>query len=170
MAVDLIRDGIDVAVRVGNPPDSSHIMRRLRPVTEIVIGSPTHHARWCDVSDPAELAGAPWLIHAIAQPPTLVLRHAQSDAEHTLRRQPTVSVDDSHLLINGVMAGLGIAIVPDVIAAHALRDGTTHRILPNWHARQVWLYTLEASRSSLPRRRAFIDALRVHLQGLDSIR
>lgn len=167
-SVDLVREGIDVAVRLGTPSDSSHVMRRLHRMQEVIVATPALVASWAHATTPAELTDAPWIVHSLAQPLPLRFSAPDTDRQSVVACVPALVLTDSQMLIQCAVDGLGFAKIPAIMVADAIRTGQLVRVLPAWQGREVSLYTLEASRGAVPRRQVFIAALQKHADRLTS--
>ena len=158
-AADLVHDGIDVAVRIGELTETSLIARRLGTISLIVVGSADYLARRPEPQVPEELAGH----HCI-----LVNRVAHSNNWRLLNGEDvrevrvggpfrTNSLDAAWA---GVVSGLGLALMPGWLLHAELCAGTVRSVLPGWHPAPVAVHAVYPSQRNLaPRTRAVIDFL-----------
>ncbi|MDN7587048.1 LysR family transcriptional regulator [Burkholderia seminalis] len=158
--VDIAREGIDVAVRVGTLPDSSLIARRLPPVELWLCASPSYLARAGVPMEAAELHGH-----------TLVVREAPTNwifqdgkAELTIQPRGRAIIPDAAAQKIVLEGGGGIGFLPSYLAAPALTAGTLVRVLPSLRREPIELHALYPTHRSMSAKvRAFIDALIGHL-------
>jgi DNA-binding transcriptional LysR family regulator len=160
--VDLIRDGVDVAVRVGVPADSGMTLHRLAQLEEIFVASPVF-ASWHGLEDASALALAPRVDHPAVDP----LQSFAVDAEgNTLRLalgEPVVRVASSDLVRRFVIEGVGWASLPELFVRRDLAAKKLKRVAAPWFRRKVEIYALTPSRVVSPAVQVFLDAVRAEL-------
>lgn len=160
--LDLIEDRIDVAVRVRSrlDTDASLIMKMLGRSETIVVASPGLLARHPTPSTPDELVALPMLAHTELPGPTSWRLQDRHGASATVVHEPRLATTDFAILVEAAVRGLGVACLPEQVAAPALSDGRLVRILPGWHAGDGLRHLVFASRRGMtPAVRAVIDML-----------
>lgn len=159
--VDLVRDGIDVALRLHmNPLPSSTSLRarRLCRVETGLFAAPSYLEVHGRPPTPAGLEGHRCLSMS-ASPRRWVLHHARSKKSVTPRIEPALISNDQLLLRDAACEGAGIAEMPSFISAEAVRAGRLQRVLPGWSTFVATLSALwPATQYTSPRVRAFVDA------------
>ncbi|MEW9899705.1 LysR family transcriptional regulator [Chitinivorax sp. PXF-14] len=157
-----VGDEVDLMIQATDQPPPTMVARRLMPVRQVVCASPAYLARYGLPQHPLELAGHD----------CLYLGEVAGDARWSFRRgDESVSVtvsgryvcNHSEVRLEGVLNGLGIACLPDFIAADALARGEVIEVLPGWqyvgaYQGTAWLLSLPGSRLT-PKSRVFIDYL-----------
>lgn len=138
---NLIIDGVDLAIRVGPLDDSSFGSRKLASVRKMLVASPSYVRRRGKPRTPADLAGH-----------ECILGHGGfgRDNWRFWRKATVTSVDvHSRLQINSAsgilasaVAGLGIAIVSDVMAKEELASGQLVRLLPGYEMESVDVFAI----------------------------
>jgi DNA-binding transcriptional LysR family regulator len=129
--VDLVDEGIDVALRIADLPDSSLIARRLCPVRRWVVGAPAYFARHGMPARPRDLAHHACLTYSY-QTSGETWRFRQDDGEEAVAVKGRLSATNAEALGAALEAGLGLALQPDFIAWDAVRDGRLAIALPEW--------------------------------------
>jgi DNA-binding transcriptional LysR family regulator len=159
--VDLIEEGVDVAIRSGDLPDSRLIARALRPFQMLICAAPTYLARHGVPEVPRDLHGH----HAIRfrfpnsgklqEWPWLLL---DGLAEAPMRT--VMTCNNMEAVRGAVISGLGIGCLPDFLAREALADGRLKAILSS-HIRGPVQFSLlwPSSRNLSPKVRVFVDFL-----------
>ena len=159
--VDLVEEGIDVAVRVGELRDSSLIARRLTESPLRVVGSPRHLAEH----------GIPRTIEEID--PTLCIPYAIRDSrvvrEWRFERdgKPVIvtpkgplTVTDGTALVAAAVEGHGLAQINDYASDEAVTSGALVPLLEEFTARPVPIWLIyPQTRHLSPKVRAFVDFL-----------
>jgi DNA-binding transcriptional LysR family regulator len=138
--VDLIADGIDVAVRIADLTDSSLIARRLCRVRRWVVGAPAYFAQYGTPHRPRDLRdhaclGYTWL----ASGETWQFTGVAGEIESVTVKGP-LSATNGDALSASLEAGLGIALQPDFLAWEAVSDGRLVTVLDSWHPPQLALH------------------------------
>lgn len=151
---ELVADRVDLAMRFTGEPDASFIGKRLFEV------------ELCLCAAPAYLKDAPPLesIEDLTKHNALV--HADHDFWQFVEEGGLVSVsvagnmtaDDYNVILNGVLAGVGLGLLPSDIINPYLREGTLVQLLPDAPGPSMPLWALYLSRSYQRQIvRAFID-------------
>jgi DNA-binding transcriptional LysR family regulator len=160
--VDVVREGFDVALRVRSQPSGEDglVMRTFGRAHELLVASPAYLARASAPASPQDLGSRETLDYGgelDRQPWELVGSDGQSvRAEHT----PRVICHDFIVLRAAVLAGLGIAKLPDSAVREDVHSGALTRVLPGWNSPQGVVHAVFPSRRGLlPAVRAFIDFL-----------
>ena len=160
--VDVVREGFDVALRVRSQPSGEDglVMRTFGRAHELLVASPAYLARASAPASPQDLGSRETLDYGgelDRQPWELVGSDGQSvRAEHT----PRVICHDFIVLRATVLAGLGIAKLPDSLVREDVHSGALTRVLPDWNSPQGVVHAVFPSRRGLlPAVRAFIDFL-----------
>lgn len=128
--VNLVDEAFDVAVRIGNLPDSSLIARPLAPYRMIACASPGYLKTHGKPRAPDQLArhNCMGFMYSAAQ------KHWQfTDREVTSNVQinGNFRVNNGQALRTAALHGMGIIVQPEVLLADDLAAGTLVRILPN---------------------------------------
>ena len=154
-ALDLIADQVDVAVRVGELPDSGMVATRLGTIRRVVCASPGYLKRRGTPRAPADLAGhdaiefmgpfgaEPWAFGGQRRPAPLRARLAVNTAEAA---------------IDAAIDGVGLARVLSYQVAKPLADGTLKLVLTKHEPPPLPVHLLYVGRARLPLKlRAFLD-------------
>lgn len=158
--VDLIEEGIDLALRIGELQDSSLIARRLLPIDSIVCASPDYLDRHGRPKHPQELLDHVLLGYGnIAQPDRLAY-HAPDGSRGAVRVPLRMTATNGDMLREAAIAGLGVVREPRFIFGPALADGRLEQILPEYDWGLVNLHAVyPPTRHLSVRVRALIDFL-----------
>jgi DNA-binding transcriptional LysR family regulator len=165
---DLVENGIDVAIRLGNLDEPLLAMRKLADASErILFASPAYVARHAPVRTPEDL-----LQHNCLTWP-LDGRHEEGDAlwqfrgpggRRELRVSGSLQVNNGEVLREAALAGLGIALLPVWCVAAEIATGQLIRVLPDWQATPTTfdhcIYAVyQRHRHVSPKVRALVDFL-----------
>jgi DNA-binding transcriptional LysR family regulator len=158
--IDLIEEGIDLAVRIGHLRDSSLIARKLFDVRMVVCASHHYLAAHGTPETPHDLGEHDCLVYSnLADPDTW--RWEDSDGRrHAVELSPVMRASSGDFLTNSAAHGLGIVIQPTFIAAEAIRRGNLVPILTAFEWPVTPAYAVYPPTRHLSYRvRAFIDFL-----------
>lgn len=129
--VDLVADGIDMAIRIGEMADSSLVVRRLAGMSMVLCAAPA----WCDagppVRDPLDLAERATILDTNAGTAP-VWRFAAAGEVRTVPLAPRAVVDSAAAASALAERGLGVAFCPEYAAAAAVAAGRLRVLLPEW--------------------------------------
>jgi len=160
--VDVVREGLDVALRVRTQPSGEDglVMRAFGRSNQFLVASPGYLARSGVPGSPQELRERATLDYGGEPDPgpwELVGAHGESvRAEHT----PRVLCHDFIVLRAAALAGLGIAQLPESVVREDLQSGALARVLPEWKTPEGIVHAgFPSRRGLLPAVRVFIDFL-----------
>jgi DNA-binding transcriptional LysR family regulator len=129
--VDLIAEGYDVAIRVGDLGDGRLIARKLAGVERIVCGSPRYFERAGTPQAPEDLAGHACLLYAYHATPGR-WRMRGPDGEREVEVVGTMVANNALMLAEAAEQGHGLLFVPEFHTAAGRRAGSLMRVLPAW--------------------------------------
>lgn len=163
-SVDLIAEGFDAALRIAALPDSSLVARRLCAVTQFLVASPSYLAEQGIPQHPRELTSRQCFSYAYrAKSQVWRFTHATGAQEDIVPNGP-LRVTNSDALLPPLLAGLGMAELPEFMAAEYLRDGRLVHVLKEWSMTQGGLYFVTPTSRSRPLKvRVLSDFFAQHL-------
>jgi DNA-binding transcriptional LysR family regulator len=155
--VNLLEDRIDVAVRIGDLPDSSLVASRVGMIRRIVCGSPTYFANRGTPQTPHELTEHDCVTFlGQASPDAWNFRIDRSDVSVPVHSR--LAVTTAEAAIDAAVAGLGIARVLSYQIASALRAGSLAVILEDFEPPPFPVSLVHAGQGLLPAKlRTFLD-------------
>jgi DNA-binding transcriptional LysR family regulator len=158
--VNLVEEGVDVAMRIGALGDSSLVARPVgqqQVVTVAAIGYPGVD----DIQSLGDLALHRCLSFRLPATGRERMWTFRSERRDLLwRPRSFLTLEDGEALVAAACAGLGVTQVPSYIAEDALASGELVELLPHLRAHPVPIHAVYVSRRHLPARtRAFVDFL-----------
>lgn len=158
--VDLIGEGVDVAIGGGIELAPGIVARTLAPAHIIAVASPSYMKGRALPAHPADLATLDGIAMRSARTGRIhrwTLRDEAGNEEAAVLRE-TVVLDDPAALCKAALLGIGVALVAVPDAMPHLEAGTLVRLLPRWHADAGPISIYYATRTLLPAKtRAFVD-------------
>jgi DNA-binding transcriptional LysR family regulator len=156
--VDLVAEGIDVAFRSGELPDSCAVARRIIGLPRILVASPGYLARAGRPQVPGDLAR-----HDVILGPTIRssnLTFCRGDRTVTVRVSGRVAVSQHEAVMTAALTGLGVAVTSCRGCLQDLEEGMLERLLPEWSLGSLECYALFAAGGrAKPSARAFVQFL-----------
>jgi DNA-binding transcriptional LysR family regulator len=155
--IDMVEEGIDVALRMGSLPDSTATARRLATGRRSLVATRAYLASAGVPATPAEVAEHQAVIYTRYDVPAWTFRHA-SGAEASVIVSGRIRVTAAEGLRAAVLADMGLAIASDWMFARELANGAVVRVLEDWALPPLDLWALFPSgRMASAKARAFAD-------------
>lgn len=162
---DLVGEGIDLALRLGDLADSSAIAVRLAESRRVIVAAPAYLAARGRPLIPADLARHD-VIAGPGQPNAARWEFRKGSRGVTVRIEGRVVVAANEGATACAVAGLGIAAMSAWGCGQELADGRLETLLDDWPLPPVVLHALlPQARAASPAARAFIDWFRAALNG-----
>lgn len=156
---DPIAEGIDLTLRIAPLADSSLLARTIAPVAGSVIASPAYLEKHGTPRHPVDLARHRLIGYGHRQR-AMPLHFSRKGEEATVMPTGPLFTNNGDVMVPIIVAGGGIAVLPDFIAAEELAAGTVVPILTDWSLPQSHLHLLSPPSRLRPARvRAFSDHL-----------
>jgi DNA-binding transcriptional LysR family regulator len=160
--VDLVKEGVDVALRVRPTLEDSGslVVKRLAISQSLLVAAPSV----------LEAAGRPETVDELAKLPSFSMSavdgralwylRGPGDREFALHHKPRLTADDLLTLKFAAMQGSGMTVMPDYMIRRELREGSLVEILPEWRPRPGIMHAVFPSRRGMvPAVRRFLDYL-----------
>lgn len=138
--IDIIAGGHDLVLRIADMADSSLIARRLCTVRRLLVASPACLARHDTPAHPADLAGHRALLYSNVHNPGAWAFAGPAQSEWTANVTGRLMANSGGALLPALLAGQGIALLPEFLVWDALADGRLVPLLPGWEAAPLALY------------------------------
>jgi DNA-binding transcriptional LysR family regulator len=150
--VDLVAEGFDMALRIGNLPDSSLRARRLRAIPRSIVAAPSYLARCGRPAHPSDLQSHRCFGYAYLQTrDTWTFVHDNGE-QVMVRPSGPLRVNNADGMLPSLLAGHGIAIMPDFMVQDELAAGLLVSILPEWRRPDGHLYLVTPPHPTQPAR------------------
>lgn len=129
--VDMVAEGIDVSIRIGRLADSSHKAALIAPFDEWLVTSPDFFAGNLPES-PEQLNVYPFVGLSVLPNPLHWTFTRNNFASVTLRFHSSIMTNTTLAIQAAVLAGAGIAVLPDYSVKKDIAEGRLVRLLPEW--------------------------------------
>ena len=159
--VDLITEGIDVALRVREKGDEDPLLatRWLRPARTAMVASPEFARQW-PINSPEDLKNVP-LLGALEPDRMVHLRMLDAQGKTCeLTMEARLGIDDFVVRKACTLSGLGFTVLPMMYCEQELDSGQLVQLLPDWSLPGGWLHAV------YPHRRGVMPAVRAWIEHL----
>ncbi|MEN0037628.1 MAG: LysR family transcriptional regulator [Cellvibrio sp.] len=129
--IDMVAEGIDVSIRIGRLADSSHKAALIAPFEEFLVASADFFAGDLPES-PEQLDVYPFVGLSVLPNPLYWTFTRNNFASVTLRFHSSIMTNTSLAVQSAVLAGAGIAVLPDYSVKKDIAEGRLVRLLPEW--------------------------------------
>ena len=130
--VDLIGEGFDAGVRIARLPDSSLIARRLCAMPRHTVAAPSYLKRHGRPTHPMQLAQHQCFGYAYMTSPNVWHYSNAAGEQASVRPGGPLRANNGEAVMPALIAGLGIADLPDFIVGDAIASGEVEVILKGW--------------------------------------
>jgi len=163
--VDLIEEGLDLAIRIGALSDSRLIARRLCMNQRVLVASPSYVAQHGSPNTPADLSAHEAVIFtSFAKPREWKLLGPDGEPVN-VNVSGRVATDNIDVLTSAAKQGLGITVGATLSVGPALLSGELVRVLPNYEFEPTSVFAVYPSARQLSTKvRAVVDFLVENLQ------
>lgn len=154
---DMLKEGIDIAFRLGWLKDSSLRARRLGAFQQYLLASPDYLARHGTPNHPEQLPEHAWIAFTPLSSP-LTWEFGEGKQRYQVQMRAQLAVNSTAGLSAMLEAGAGMSVLPDFTAETAIQSGRLVRLLPEWslpvgHVHAVY----PPGRYTPPRVRSFME-------------
>ncbi|MEM7221743.1 MAG: LysR family transcriptional regulator [Pseudomonadota bacterium] len=132
--VDLVGEGIDLAVRIGELADSSLIARRLFANRRVVCATPGYFADHGRPRVPGDLVGHNCIVYTYRATRYDWRFRTPSGAEETVRVAGNFEANSAEAVFDALLAGQGVALQPLWLVGRDLQSGRLEEVLSGYHA------------------------------------
>ena len=162
--IDLVDEGLDLAVRIARLPDSSLVSRRLASARLVLCAAPAYLQRRGVPQSPQDLAQ-----HDVIAYSLLTMgdqwQFQGPEGPVSVKVRPRLWSNNGDTCIAAAVRGLGIQLEPDFLVTQELKTGQLVEILPEYRAAELGIYPVYPSRKFvLPKVRAMIEFLSERLE------
>ncbi|WP_455507949.1 LysR substrate-binding domain-containing protein [Enterobacter sp.] len=129
--VDLVEEGIDLAIRIGDIHNDDLVAKYLCPYRMVICAAPDYLARYGTPQTPADLVDHLCLSHSVWTARN-EWRLAGVEGEVRWKRDAVLKCNDGYGLWMAARAGAGLLLQPEVLVAEDLESGRLVRVLEEY--------------------------------------
>lgn len=162
--VNMLEEGVDVAIRIGDLPDSSYRALRIGVVRRVLCASPDYLEKHGIPQIPEDLPNHNTIL-ARGLNPTNEMRFVRDGKPLTVKLQPMLSISDNDSTASAAIAGLGITRLLNYQIAESLQTGKLKIVLSEFESSSVPVHILHREgRHSSAKIRSFVDLMAERLR------
>jgi DNA-binding transcriptional LysR family regulator len=158
---DMIADGFDLAIRFGEPRDSSLVGRKLLDTPVRTVAAPSYLRRRGRPATPQALADEAHTCIEFRDPGTgrpFVWEFHRKKRRVTVQTRGRLTLNDPGTMLSTLLSGYGVAQILMLGHEHLLAAGKLIDLFPDWPDERFPLYAYHPSRHHPPAKtRAFLD-------------
>ena len=163
--MDLIKEQIDVAIRIGELADSNLYASHLFDMSNKLYATPSYLASLPAITHPEDLKNC-----NVVQLKTNVQRtHLTLINGNQIIEQPVhgnLQANDMGVVISLCAAGAGVVMAPEILVQNEINNGTFTQILPDWHSPVFPIHALTTARNPPARVKHLIEFLKIEFAKL----
>ena len=154
--IDLVQEGIDLALRMGKMLDSALTVRRIGRCKRLVLGTPSYFERSGTPRMPADLSKHQAVVYLQGEGSIWSFRHDSS--EIAVKVQSRLKVTAAEGVRAAVLAHAGLTIASEWMFTPELRSGAVCAVLSDWSLPPLDLWAVfPTGRAATAKARAFVD-------------
>lgn len=142
--VDLVEEGVDIALQGGRIPDLNAIVRRLAPVRLVLCASPAYWARRGLPRVPEDLQRHDFLRFSLM--PANYIELQRGGQPYPVPVQSRMDCNEPAALIELALRGAGMVVAPVFLAKPHLERGALVPVFEDWMPTDVWIYAAYSQR------------------------
>lgn len=154
----LIDDHIDMAVRIGQLPDSAMVATRVGTMRTVLCASPSLLVKHGEPTSPEDIQSLPAVSFDSLGPTRWSLRDPATRQDIGILINPRLSVSTAEAAIDAAVAGVGLTRVLHYQAAAAIADGKLRILMSQFEVQPLPINLIHVGRKMMPlKMRSFID-------------
>jgi DNA-binding transcriptional LysR family regulator len=154
--IDLVQEGIDLALRMGKLLDSALTVRRIARCKRLVLGTPEYFGRAGTPATPADLSKHQAVVYLQGEGSVWSFRRDSSEA--AVKVQSRLKVTAAEGVRAAVLAHAGLTISSEWMFTPELRSGAVRAVLSEWSLPPLDLWAVfPTGRAATAKARTFVD-------------
>ncbi|VAW50226.1 Transcriptional regulator, LysR family [hydrothermal vent metagenome] len=150
--VDLVKQGIDLAIRIGPLADSSLIARKIGSSPRVVVASPDYLVKHGRPKKPTDLEKHECLFYSLQKSPDLWYFNSTQEGDESIRVNGRFKASSPDAICDAAMAGIGIAVLCEWVVQKYLQQGKLKIILPDYKPTAYDIHAVYPERRFVPQK------------------
>ena len=150
--VDLVKHGIDLAIRLGPLADSTLIARKIGTSPRIVVASTEYLVKNGRPKKPADLIKHNCLLYTLQKAPDLWYFNSAQEGDESVRVSGRLKASSPDAICDAAIEGLGIAVLCEWYARKYINDGRLNAILQDYHPTAYDINAVYPERKFVPQK------------------
>jgi DNA-binding transcriptional LysR family regulator len=161
---DLVEQGVDVAVRIGDLPDSSLLARKIGVSKRMLVAHPSYFAGLCDggpkLDNPRDLTAHNCIVYTEAVSQNEWEFVGPNGENVHVRVRGNLQTNSSEAIRAAARSGLGVCYAPKWLVAEEINSGEVRTLLPEWRGKPFPIHAVyPAHRKQVAKIDAFVSHL-----------
>ena len=162
--VDMVKEGIDVSIRVGWLDDSNFVARKLGDMPRLLCASPGYIEQRGKPESPAELAGHDCIIFTRLPTPYHWI-FTKNKREERVKVKGRLKTNNAGAIRTAMLGGMGIGAVSSFLVGDDIKTGRLEHLLPDYDCGSAGIYAVYQNRHYQQARvRLFIDFIATQIK------
>ncbi len=150
--VDLVKQGIDLAIRIGPLADSTLIARKIGSSPRVVVASTEYLVKHGRPKKPADLMKHNCLLYSLQKTPDLWYFNSAQEGDESVRVSGRLKASSPDAICDATMEGLGISVLCEWYARKHIKDGPLKVILQDYHPTAYDINAVYPERKFVPQK------------------
>ena len=158
--VDLVKEGIDLAIRIGPLADSTLIARKIGTTPRVVVASPEYLVKYGRPRKPADLVKHNCLFYSLQKTPDHWYFNSTQEGEESVHVSGRLKASSPDAVCDATIQGLGISVNCEWFVRHYIEQGKLKVILEDYHPSAYDIHAVYPERRFVPQKvKRMIDFL-----------
>ena len=150
--IDLVKQGIDLAIRIGPLADSTLIARKIGTSPRVVVASTEYLVKHGRPKKPADLMKHNCLLYSLQKTPDLWYFNSAQEGDESIRVSGRLKASSPDAICDATMEGLGISVLCEWYARKHIKDGRLKVILQDYHPTAYDINAVYPERKFVPQK------------------
>lgn len=150
--IDLVKQGIDLAIRVGPLADSTLIARKIGVSSRVVVASADYLVKHGRPKKPADLVKHNCLLYSLQKAPDLWYFNSAQEGDESVRVRGRLKASSPDAICDATMNGMGISVLCEWYARKYIKDGRLKVILQDYHPTKYDINAVYPERKFVPQK------------------
>jgi len=150
--LDLVKAGIDLAIRIGPLADSTLIARKLGSGPRVVVASPEYLVKHGRPKKPSDLVTHECLLYSPQKSPDLWYFNSTQEGEEAIRVSGRLKASSPDAICDATLNGLGIAVLCEWYARKFIKQGKLKAILQDYRPSAYDIHAVYPERKFVPQK------------------
>ncbi len=150
--IDLVKQGIDLAIRIGPLADSTLIARKIGSSQRVVVASTDYLVKHGRPKKPADLVKHNCLLYSLQKAPDLWYFNSAQEGDESVRVSGRLKASSPDAICDATMEGLGISVLCEWYARKYIKEGRLKVILQDYHPTAYDINAVYPERKFVPQK------------------
>lgn len=158
--IDLVKEGIDLAIRIGPLADSTLIARKIGNSPRIIVASPDYLVKHGRPKKPMDLIKHNCLLYSLQKTPDLWYFNSTQEGDESVKVSSRLKASSPDAICDATLEGLGISVLCEWYAHQYIKQGKLKVILPEYRPTTYDIHAVYPERRFVPQKvKSMIDFL-----------